>query len=128
KIVAVGRAADVTIPKDATVIDTSGRTMMPGLIEAHGHFMDIGHADYNRWFPWAAKYGHEKIMEIAAKQWINAGVTSVIDLGGPLKESLSIRDRINKGEVVGPRAFVSGPWVTRSLGSYPPELPQILVD
>lgn len=128
KIVAIGRAAEMTIPKDAIVIDTSGRTMMPGLIDAHAHLMDIGHGNYERWFPWSEKYGHEKIMEVSARQFLNAGVTSIIDLGGQLNESLSVRDRINKGEIPGPRAFVSGPWVTRSLGSYPPQVPQILVD
>src|SRR5689334_4512384 len=37
KIVQVGPAAEVKIPAGATVIDTSGQTMMPGLIEAHAH-------------------------------------------------------------------------------------------
>ena len=39
-----------------------------------------------------------KVMEISAKQLLMAGVTTTVDLGAPLKESLSIRDRINKGE------------------------------
>ncbi|MGH9346905.1 MAG: amidohydrolase family protein [Vicinamibacterales bacterium] len=128
KIVAIGRAAEMTIPKDATVIDTSGRTMMPGLIDAHAHLMDIGHGNYDRWFPWAEKYGWERIMEVSAKQFLMAGVTSLIDLAGPLKESIAVRDRINRGEIPGPRSHVSGPWVTRSLGRYPPQVPQILVD
>ena len=46
-----------------------------------------------------------------------AGVTTTIDLGAPLKASLSIRDRINKGEVVGTRTFVSGPWIARLTGA-----------
>jgi imidazolonepropionase-like amidohydrolase len=37
RIVRVAPAAEVTIPPDYTVIDTSGRTMMPGMIELHGH-------------------------------------------------------------------------------------------
>lgn len=128
RITAIGRAAEMTIPKDATVIDAGGGTIMPGLIDSHAHLMDIGHGNYDRWFPWSEKYGHEKIMEVGARQWINAGVTSIVDLGGQLKESISVRDRINRGEIPGPRAFVSGPWITRSLGSYPPQVPQILVD
>ena len=47
-----------------------------------------------------------------------AGVTSAVDLGGTLKESLSVRDRIRKGEIPGPRMSVSGPWITRDLGDY----------
>jgi imidazolonepropionase-like amidohydrolase len=64
----------------------------------------------------------EKVMEISAKQLLMAGVTTAVDLGGPLKESLSVRDRIQKGEIPGPHLQVSGPWVTRNLGSYPPEM------
>ncbi len=110
KIVEVGRAAELTIPPDATVIDTRGRTMMPGLIEAHAHLDILGHGNYARWFPWVREHNlTERVMEISAKQFINAGVTSAIDLGGPLKESLSVRDRINRGEIVGPRLLVSGP-------------------
>src|SRR5436190_10112401 len=58
-----------------------------------------------------------KIMERSARQLLMAGVTTEIDLGAPLKESLSIRERINKGEVVGPRVFVSGPWIARLSGA-----------
>ncbi|MGH9350384.1 MAG: hypothetical protein ACRD26_24300, partial [Vicinamibacterales bacterium] len=54
RIVEVGRAADVKIPPDATVIDTSGRTMMPGMIELHGHLIILGHGNYGTWFPWIA--------------------------------------------------------------------------
>jgi len=123
RIVEAGPAADVKIPADATIIDTSGRTMMPGLVEEHAHLNILGHGDYNRWYPWITKNGYvEKVMEISAKQLLNAGITTAADLGGPLKESLSVRDRINKGEISGPHLLVSGPWVTRALGTYPPEM------
>jgi imidazolonepropionase-like amidohydrolase len=122
KIVEVGPASAVKIPPDATVIDTSGETMMPGLIDLHVHLMILGHGDYGRWFPWIAEHGAERVMEISAKQLLMAGVTSAVDLVGPLKESLSVRDRINKGQIPGPRMSMSGPWITRVLGNYPPEL------
>jgi imidazolonepropionase-like amidohydrolase len=64
----------------------------------------------------------EKVMEISAKQLLMAGITTAVDLGGPLKESLSVRDRIKKGEIPGPHMLMSGPWVTKSLGNYPPEM------
>jgi imidazolonepropionase-like amidohydrolase len=121
KIVEVGRAADVKIPPDATVIDTSGRTMMPGMMDLHAHLMLLGHGNYAQWFPWIAKNGVERVMQISAKQFIDAGVTTAVDLSGPLKESLSVRDRINRGEIPGPRMLMSGPWITLNPGSYPPE-------
>src|SRR4030095_1129158 len=130
RIVQVGPAAEVAIPPDAQVIDTSGRVMMPGLVEVDGHLQIRGHGDYDRWDPWIAKNNLvEKVSEISAKQLLMAGVTSAVDLGGTLKESLSVRDRIRKGEIPGPRMWMAGPWITRDLGDYSPALDdQILVD
>src|SRR5688500_12279538 len=55
RIVRVGPAAGMTIPPDYTVIDTSGRTMMPGMIELHAHLVILGHGSYGTWFPWIDK-------------------------------------------------------------------------
>src|ERR1700722_20117242 len=87
KIVQVGPASEIKIPADATIIDTSGQTMMPGLIELHAHLVILGHGDYPRWFKWLEahkdKYPIEKIMEISANQLLTPGHTSRIDLGSP---------------------------------------------
>lgn len=121
RIVAAGPASEVKIPPDATVVDTSGRVMLPGLIETHAHLITLGHGSYETWFPWINTHGGDKmlmrVMEISAKQLLMAGVTTSIDLGAPLRPSLSIRDRINKGEVVGTRTFVSGPWIAHTSGT-----------
>lgn len=130
RIVAAGPRAVVTVPSDATVIDTSGRTMLPGLIDLHAHLQILGHGDYDRWDPWIAKNDLvERVMEISAKQLLMAGVTSAVDLGGTLKESLSVRDRIKRGDIPGPRMWMSGPWITRDPGDYSPALDnQVVVD
>ncbi len=119
RIVKVGPAASTPIPPDYTIVDTSGRTMLPGMIELHGHLILLGHGNYGTWFPWIAKQGPGMlgtVMEVAAKQLLMAGVTSAVDLGAPLKESLAVRDRINRGEIPGPRMSMSGPWITRQGG------------
>jgi len=120
KIVAAGPASEVKIPADATVVDTSGRTMLPGLIETHGHLVVLGHGSYETWFPWIKAHGGDamltKVMEISAKQLLMAGITTTIDLGAPLS-ILSVRDRINKGEIVGSRMLVSGPWIAHLSGA-----------
>ena len=91
KIVEVGRAGEIAIPPDAEVIDTSGRVMLPGLIDLHVHLNILGHGDYDRWDPWIAK---NKLVETrhgdlgeAAPRWPASPRPS--DLGGTLKESLA---------------------------------------
>jgi imidazolonepropionase-like amidohydrolase len=121
RIVWVGKAADAKIPAGATVIDTSGRVMLPGLIDLHVHLKNIGHGSYDRWDPWIMDRNLlEKVNAISAKQLLMAGVTTAVDLGAQMPEILTTRDRINRGEIPGPRMFVSGQWITRDLGSYQP--------
>ena len=121
RIVWVGRAAEAKIPPDALVVDTSGRVMMPGLIDLHVHLKNIGHGSYDRWDPWIMDRNLlEKVNAISAKQLLMAGVTTAVDLGAQMPEILMTRDRINTGEIPGPRLLVSGQWITRDLGSYQP--------
>jgi imidazolonepropionase-like amidohydrolase len=119
KIVEVGPAKEVKIPAGATVIDTSGQTMMPGLIEAHGHLFLLGYGDEGDWFKWLAspagkKYSIQYVMQLSAYQMLMSGITGVIDVGGTPKDSIAIRDKINKGEIPGPRLIVAGPLMTRT--------------
>ncbi len=130
RIVWVGRAAQAKIPPGTTVIDTSGRVMMPGLIDLHVHLKNIGHGNYDRWDPWIMERNLlPKVNAISAKQLLMAGVTSAVELGAQIPEILNTRDSIAKGEFPGPRMSVSGPWITRSLGNYQPKpVRQIQVD
>ncbi len=52
-------------------------------------------------------------MPASARQLLMAGVTSARDLGGPLEESLDVRDRINRGEIPGPTMYMSGPFIQK---------------
>ena len=84
RIVAVGPAAQIQIPADAEVIDTSGRVMMPGMIDLHAHLAVLGHGSYGRWFSWLEEEGIsiQQVMEISAKQLLLAGVTTAVDSCG----------------------------------------------
>ena len=118
RIVAAGRADQVEIPSSARVIDTRGMTMLPGLIDLHVHTMFLGHGEYSEWFDFFTPKKQE-MMEIAARQLLMAGVTTAVDLGAPL-DIVSLRDRIARGEVPGPRMLVSGPWIAgRRWGDFP---------
>ena len=111
RIKAVGTRAEVEIPADAEVISTEGMSVLPGLWDMHVHLMINGHSDYAYWDTVMPPYLEEIIMPASAKQLLLAGVTSARDLGGPLKESLSVRDRINAGELMGPTMYMSGPFL-----------------
>lgn len=113
RITAVGQKHDTPIPDDAVIIDAGGRTVMPGLIDAHMHLDLTGHGSYERYYEFMGGMERlEEFMAIAAKQMLRAGVTSGVDLGAPF-QILDFRERIRNGELPGPRLTVSGPWITR---------------
>jgi len=111
RIKAVGQVGVLPIPKGTEVISTEGMSVLPGLWDMHVHLMINGHSDYAHWDKtYPPRLGGE-IMPAAARQLLMAGVTSARDLGGPLKESISLRDRINRGEIPGPTLYVAGPFI-----------------
>jgi imidazolonepropionase-like amidohydrolase len=110
----VGREGSVAVPAGARVIDTNGYTVMPGMMDMHVHLMIVGHGDYDHWDrTYPSKY-RDVIMPISAKQLLMAGVTTARDLGAPLEDIVAVRNRINAGEIPGPRLFVSGPFLQKS--------------
>lgn len=113
RIVAVGSVGNLAIPADAKVISTEGMTVLPGLWDMHVHLMINGHSDYEYWDKTYPSQFGSVIMPASAKQLLMAGVTGARDLGGPLAESIAVRDAINKGTIPGPTLFVSGPFIQK---------------
>jgi len=111
RIIAVGQLGSMEIPKEAEIISTEGMTVLPGLWDMHVHLMINGHSDYTYWDKTYMKLQKDVIMPASAHQLLMAGITSARDLGGPLEASLSVRDRINKGEIPGPTMYMSGPFI-----------------
>jgi imidazolonepropionase-like amidohydrolase len=111
RIKSVGQAGSLAIPKDAEIISTEGMTVLPGLWDMHVHLMINGHSDYAHWDKTYPSQFESVIMPASAKQLLMAGVTSARDLGGPLKESINVRDRVNSGQIPGPTLYVSGPFL-----------------
>jgi imidazolonepropionase-like amidohydrolase len=114
RITAVGTEGAIAIPANARVIDTNGYTVMPGLMDMHVHLMILGHGDYEHWNKTYTSRFRNEIMPIAAKQLLMAGVTTVRDLGAPLEDIVAVKNAINRGEIPGPRLFVSGPFLQKS--------------
>ncbi len=98
------------VDKDAR--DMGGLTMIPGLIDAHVHLcLNPDLKD-----PLAQdKPAAEQLLDemaVRAKEMLSAGITTARDLGGGQWLELEIRDRINRGELVGPRLVCSGQPIT----------------
>jgi imidazolonepropionase-like amidohydrolase len=108
RIIEVADAADVTIPDGATVIDLSDKTVMPGLIDMHVHLTSDhrfhGYQGLGISVPRSALYG-----VLNASKTMNAGFTTVRNVGASGYADVALRDAINDGEIAGPRMRVSGP-------------------
>jgi len=96
-------------PADAnvTVIEGGGRTLMPGLIDAHWHAMMIRSAPAQAI---AGDVGYNNIAAGAeATDTLLRGFTTVRDVGGP---TFGLKQAIDEGVIAGPRIFPSGAIIT----------------
>lgn len=107
----VGTVDTLIVPVGYKVISTDGMDVLPGLWENHAHLMLNGHADYIHWRKEYTNKLASEIMPASAEQLLLAGITSARDLGAPLDDSITIKEKINNGEIPGPRLYVSGPFL-----------------
>lgn len=113
RIIAAGPRGSVDIPAGATIMDISGKTVMPGLVDLHIHLDLIGHGEYADYYRWMDNMRRlPEVFPIAAAGLMRAGVTTAVDLGSTFHIKAA-RDRIRDGEIPGPRLIISGPWITR---------------
>jgi len=102
-IVAAGNAATVSIPKDADVRDLSGKTIMPALINLHGHLgLSANGADSV-----AGHYTEENVLKQLNK-YLSYGVATVASLGQDEDEIYKIRDAQHAGTLSGARLYTAG--------------------
>jgi len=108
KIQAVG--SDAAIPAGAEVIDLGDATLLPGFIDAHVHLSGQSSTDWYRdFFNGIMRFPAEQALYGAhyAKITLEAGVTTVRDLGSSDYISLGLRNAINAGMIPGPRMLVA---------------------
>jgi imidazolonepropionase-like amidohydrolase len=109
RVAAIGPA--VTPAPGATIVDGKGRTLMPGLIDAHWHTILV------RPTPEQAIHGDLGFTNLLAgaeaRATLMRGFTTVRDLGGP---SFGLKQAIDGGIVEGPRIWPSGAMITVTSG------------
>ncbi|HUN87998.1 MAG TPA: amidohydrolase family protein [Terriglobales bacterium] len=86
KIVSVGPSSSVQIPKDAQLIDVTGKYIIPGLWDMHAHYEQV------EWGP----------------IYLAAGVTTVRDVGNEFEFIKTVRDAVNSGNALGPHMLLAG--------------------
>jgi len=108
RIKQVGSAADVKIPAGAQVVDLSDKTVLPGLIDCHTHLTfdpdQNGYEALGISVPRQALTGAKN-----ARITLEAGFTTVRNVGAGGYSDIALRDAINAGDVIGPRIDASGP-------------------
>ena len=109
RIVAVGGGDQVLVPDGAQVISTEGMTVLPGLWDMQVNLMRLGHGDAARWNETYAPLAERVVMPMAARQLLQAGVTSARDLAAPLQAAIRVRERIRDHLLEGPTIYVAGP-------------------
>jgi Amidohydrolase family len=101
RIAEIGAASSVKVPSGALRIDGSGKYLMPGLTDAHFHLQ-----------------GNERDDRQLLQILVANGVTCILNLYGT-QSMLDLRERVARGEVLGPTIYTSGPYVSDAPHSQP---------
>jgi imidazolonepropionase-like amidohydrolase len=118
KFAAVGK--QLRVPKDAKLIDLSNKTVLPGLIDCHTHLVDGPMAVNGEPFNVVKKTAAQMVLGAVpnAEKTLLSGFTSVRDVGVyRALTDVALRDAISRGDIVGPRMYVAGAYVTITGGA-----------
>lgn len=119
-IATVGPTAHVAVPKGATIIDGTGKFLLPGLADMHVHLETES---------FAAALGFqldEPIpFEYVLRPYLRHGVTTIRVMSGA-PDVIEVRDKIRKGELVGPNMIVASPMIDGDPPILPPPLTRVV--
>lgn len=100
-IQAVGERGSVDIPAGVQQVDLSGRTVIPGLINTHGHVGDVQGLE-------TGQYSRDNALEQLGR-YARYGVTTVVSLGDDREEGVQLRNEQQNPELDRARLYVAGP-------------------
>jgi imidazolonepropionase-like amidohydrolase len=115
------------IPQKSKMVQLGDVTLLPGLIDAHTHLLEIDNHDMGGLLTVAqASTAKRALMGVAhGREMLEAGFTSVRDLGNSgMNGDIALRDAINAGWVTGPRLFASGRALAPAGGQFGPMIPE----
>jgi imidazolonepropionase-like amidohydrolase/catechol 2,3-dioxygenase-like lactoylglutathione lyase family enzyme len=105
RITAIGSAGDIVVPRQSTIIDTTGTWLVPGLMNMHVH---LGLVLPGKMAEELADETEGELtlrMAKAARETLEAGVTTIRTLDENDDGDLAVKSAIDKGQVPGPRIF-----------------------
>lgn len=109
KIACIGRSCE---PSRAAIrVDASNYSILPGLIELHGHFFARTRDDAQMSIP-AFIWNTARAKPDVRRKLLEAGVTSFRSLGDPRDVILTLKADIERGDLAGPRLYAAGPIFT----------------
>jgi len=114
KIAGVGTRGQVKIRQSAQLVDCSGRTIMAGFWNSHVHFMERKWAD-------VASIPAPELNRQLRDMLTRYGFTAAFDLSSPWENTRLLRDRIESGEVSGPRVYSTGLGLLPANPGLPPD-------
>src|SRR5262249_48524712 len=108
-IVRIGKSGHFKLPKNARIVDGTGKYLIPGLWDMHVHTI------FGDWIP--------KNEKVTLALFVANGITGVRDMGGDLDSLKRWRTEIADGTLLGPRMVISGPMLDGPTPTFPLSLP-----
>lgn len=111
----IGSPNEVDFPQNAEMINLSGKTIMPGIVDAHMHFFAVPSHELHKIYTESRVYRALRAAGEAEKM-LKAGITAARCLGSNI--SPMIRKAIEDGHIIGPRLLVAGEFVISTGGTW----------